>query len=188
MNSPCGFHAGSLRTRGHGRVQSVDTSRLRSARRMRRAHPSRRHRRVIEPTTVRLPAIRTETRAGAGLGQPRFWSRELDDYLLEGNTVLQRLTGVWRHHHSGEGAGIEPLSGWHRSPAALLCPAPQTRSSGHCFAPSPRVWTCVTFSRAFPKRHHGYSRHHSTTFAGRVRRRPIAHPPCRSRYGHVRSS
>src|SRR5439155_872686 len=49
--------------------QSVDTSRLRRCGHMRRAYTSRRHRRVIEPTTVRLPAIRTDTRACAALGR-----------------------------------------------------------------------------------------------------------------------
>ena len=39
---------------------------------MRRADTSRRHRRVIEPTTVRLPAIRTDTHAGAAPGRDRF--------------------------------------------------------------------------------------------------------------------
>ncbi len=58
------FHvAGSLRTRGPGRVESINTSRLRCP--PRRAHSSRRHRRLIQPTTVRLPSIRTDTRAGA---------------------------------------------------------------------------------------------------------------------------
>src|SRR6266849_4801721 len=38
---------------------------------MRRARFSRRHRRVIEPTTVRLPTIRAELRAGAAL----VWDR-----------------------------------------------------------------------------------------------------------------
>lgn len=39
---------------------------------LRRAHPSRRHRRLIEPTTVRLPAIRTDARPCAARGRARF--------------------------------------------------------------------------------------------------------------------
>ena len=63
-NPCCAFHAGSLRDGARGAARSVDThGDLRSCLGDCGAHtPSRRHRRLIEPSTVRLPAIRTDTR------------------------------------------------------------------------------------------------------------------------------
>jgi hypothetical protein len=63
-NPCCAFHAGSVKDGADGAARSVDTHRdLRNCLGACGAHtPSRRHRRLIEPSTVRLPAIRTDTR------------------------------------------------------------------------------------------------------------------------------
>ena len=59
-----GIHAGSLKNEDTTDFYQSTRS-FANAARMSRAHASRRHRRVIEPTTVRLPTIRTKTRAAA---------------------------------------------------------------------------------------------------------------------------
>src|SRR5260221_6895183 len=63
-NPCCAFHVGSTTDGAHSTARSVDTHRdLCSCLGACDVHtPSRRHRRLIEPSTVRLPAIRTDTR------------------------------------------------------------------------------------------------------------------------------
>src|SRR4051812_38665910 len=70
MNSPRGFSAGFIRDTKDDRLQSG--RHVAAAPTYDRARISRRHRRVIETTTVRLPAIRTETCAGGALLRDRF--------------------------------------------------------------------------------------------------------------------
>ena len=65
------IHAGSLKNEDTTDFNQSTRSDFANAARLCRAHASRRHRRVIEPTTVRLPTIRTETRAAATLVRDR---------------------------------------------------------------------------------------------------------------------
>src|SRR2546428_9739332 len=62
---------GSLRHCAHG-IQPVNTARVSEVAGASVAHTSRRHRRLIQPTTVRLPSIRTDTRACAALVSARL--------------------------------------------------------------------------------------------------------------------
>src|ERR1700704_6167881 len=75
QNPCCAFHAGSLRDGARGAARSVDTHRdLRTCLGACGAHtPSHRHRRLIEPSTVRLPAIRTDTRPCTARSRARVW-------------------------------------------------------------------------------------------------------------------
>jgi hypothetical protein len=66
------FNRGSLRKRGQDRGQSIGTSCRRRCGHVRREYASCRHRRVMQPTAVRLPGIREDTRAGAALDRGRF--------------------------------------------------------------------------------------------------------------------
>src|SRR5450631_489248 len=54
------------------RTEAVNQTDIAGVGHMRRAYTSRRHRRVIAPTTMWLPAIGADTRAGAALGRDRF--------------------------------------------------------------------------------------------------------------------
>src|SRR3989442_2125517 len=62
---------GSLRHCAHG-IQPVNTARVSEVAGASVAHTSHRHRRLIQPTTVRLPSIRTDTRACAALVSARL--------------------------------------------------------------------------------------------------------------------
>jgi hypothetical protein len=78
MNSHSVFRAGALTNEDTtGFNSSTVPTAFAGCGRMRLRLISRRRGRVIEPTTVRLPEIRTETRAGATVVWHRFWGTPL---------------------------------------------------------------------------------------------------------------